>query len=56
MKNEAQEETEALARCDQCRHMNRFGNCLMPQEAGLTGIAVAATPDDERNYELEGAG
>lgn len=27
---------EFLARCDQCRHFSRFGNCRMPQEAGLT--------------------
>jgi hypothetical protein len=27
---------EFMARCDQCRHFSRFGNCLLPQEAGLT--------------------
>ncbi len=30
------QQVDVLAKCDQCRHMNRFGNCLMPQEAGLS--------------------
>ncbi|WP_031598401.1 hypothetical protein [Ferrovum myxofaciens] len=29
-------QAEFLARCDQCRHFSRFGNCRMPQESGLT--------------------
>ncbi|WP_273180091.1 hypothetical protein [Ferrovum myxofaciens] len=29
-------QAEFMARCDQCRYFTRFGNCRMPQEAGLT--------------------
>jgi len=29
-------QAEFLARCDQCKHFSRFGNCRMPQESGLT--------------------
>jgi hypothetical protein len=29
-------EQAVVEKCNQCRHFNKFGNCLMPQEAGLT--------------------
>ncbi|MBU6995604.1 hypothetical protein [Ferrovum myxofaciens] len=29
-------QAEFMARCDQCRHFSRFGNCRMPQEAGIS--------------------